>query len=214
MTRTLDASVTSYVAQPTQTFLTLAHIELVGGTLKVHNGAGYLMVGVNTYMGVGDFGGLEPIKESADSFSQGFKLWISALNSAALYEAVNERLFNREIKLYRCWYDPSSLMVVNTPEIWYRGRINEATMYRGDEDRGDFLEVTLRTKMDRESKASYYTQEDMLTGAYSGDTFFWYLPQIPLFKSLWGQQPTPGLGYDTGPLGKSGPSRRHPRRGG
>lgn len=196
MTRTLDATVNSYTSLPSQTFYTLVELELVGGTLRAYNGAGYLNVGVNTYTGVGDFGGIEQIKESADSFSQGLKLWVSAINSSALYEAVNERLFNREVRIYRCWYDPSSLSVVNTPELWHRARINEVSLYRGDAERGDYLEMTLRTKMQRESKASYYTTEDMLTGPYSGDTFFFYLPQIPMFKSMWGQQPTTGTGWD------------------
>lgn len=190
MTRTLAASVNSYTAQPTVTLFTLAELSLVGGTLRVFNGAGYLYTGVNTYTGIGDFGGVEPIKEDAGNFPSGLKMWISAVNSSALYEAVNERLFNRDVKLYRCWYNPASLAIVNTPELWFRGRINETTLFRGDAERGDYLEMVLRNKLRRESKASYYTTEDMLAGPYSGDTFFTHTSKISGFKALWGQKPT------------------------
>lgn len=190
MTRTLAAAVNSYLAEPTITFFTLADFTLVGGTLRVFNGAGYLMVGANTYTGIGDLGGVEAIKEDAASFQTGVKVWISALNSSALYEAMNEQLFNRDVKLYRCLYNTNSMTVVNTAELWFRGRVNEVQMYRNDAERGDFIEMTLRHKLRREGKASYYTNEDMLTGSYSGDTFFSHLDKIPGFKALWGQQAT------------------------
>lgn len=190
MTRTLAASVNSYTAQPTVTLYTLAEVSLVGGTLRVFNGAGYLYTGTNTYGGIGDFGGVEAIKEESSEFQVGLKMWLSAVNSSVMYEALNERLFNADVKLYRCWYNPSSLAIVNTPELWFRGRINECTLYRGDPEKGDYLEMILRNKLQREAAASYYTREDMLAGPYSGDTFFNYTNLIPGFKSMWGQKPT------------------------
>lgn len=202
MTRTLDAAVNSYTSLPTIQFYTLAEFELDGGTLRVYNGAGYLNVGANTYSGIGDFGGMEPVKEDADSFPRGLRLWVSALNSASLYEAINEQLFNREVRVYRAWYNPSSLTVVNTAELWFRGKMNEVDLYRGDEDRGDYLEIMAEHKLRREAKSSYYTREDMLVGPYSGDTFFDHTSKIPGFKALWGQKATyftPGTFFGVGP---------------
>lgn len=190
MTRTLAAAVNSYVSLPAVTLYTLADLILDSGTLRIYNGAGFLMVGANTYSGVGDLGNVEPIKEDADEFPRGLKITLAAVTSSNLLsEAIGETLFNRQIKLYRCWYNTTSKSVVNTAEVWFRGRINEVNAHRGDPEQGDYLEVTVATRLRREAGVSYYTQEDLWL-TYSGDTFFQHLDKIAGFKSLWGQKAT------------------------
>lgn len=213
MTRTLAASVNSYLSTPDLTRFTLADIELVGGTVRAFNGVGYLMVGANTYAGLGTFGGVEPVREDATEFPRNTKLWLSAVNSQVLSEGLSEQLFNRRVTLYRCWFDRAAQTIVNTAEMWYRGYISEVDLFRGDEQRGDYFEVTVDTLMRSERKASYYTTEDLAITA-SGDTFFTHLPKIPLFKTLWGQQ---AVFFGVGGGGSWSPEREfiHPRaRGG
>jgi hypothetical protein len=209
MTRTLAASVNSAIAQPVATFYTLADVILDSGTIRAFNGAGYLKVGANTYSGVGDLGGIDAIREDADEFPRGLKLTLAAVTSSNLLsEALQENLFNREVKLYRCWYDTTSLSAVNTAECWFKGKINEVNMYRGDQEKGDYLELTLATRLRREANASYYTQEDLWL-TYSGDTFFQHVDKIPGFKSLWGQKPTY---FDTGASQtRTDPGFKYPR---
>lgn len=189
MTRLLATAVTSYVSRPLVNLYTLADLVLDSGTLRMWNGVGYLMVGANTYSGIGDLGRIEPIKEDVTEFPRGLKVTFAAVTSSNLLaEALNEKLFNRSITLYRAWWDTTSLSIVNTPEISYKGRINEVNLNRGDPEQGDFLELTIATRLRRESAVSYYTKEDLAL-TYSGDTFFNYTAKIPNFKSLWGQKP-------------------------
>lgn len=191
MTRTLDASVNSYISQPTAQLYTLADVVLDSGTVRAFNGAGYLMVGANTYAGVGDLGNVSPIREDTNRFSTGVTITLASVASSSLLtEAIGETMFNREVSLYRCWYNPSSLAIVNTPECWFKGNINEVNVYRGNPELGDYIELTVYSRLKREAYASYYTREDMLSGSYSGDTFFNYLDQIVGFTSMWGGEPT------------------------
>lgn len=189
MTRTLDASVNSYLSEPEIRFLVLCEIDsLSAGTLRASNGIGWLMVGANTYGGVGDFGGLEPVKESSDEQPQGLKITLGAVTSSTLLiESINENLFNKPIRLYRCFFNQNSQSVVNTPEQWFKGKINEINLTRGDEGRGDYIEIVADANAIRERVAEYMTAEDH-TITYSGDTFFQYLDQIVGFKGLWGQE--------------------------
>lgn len=189
MSRLLAASVTSYVSRPVANLYTLADLVLDGGTLRMWNGAGYLAVGANTYTGLGDFGNIEPIKEDLSEFPRALKVTLAAVTSSNLLaEALAENLFNRPITIYRAWWDTTSLSVVNTPEVSFKGRINEVVLKRGDAEQGDFLELTIATRLRRESAVSYYTKEDLAL-TYSGDTFFNYVDKIAGFKSLWGQKP-------------------------
>jgi hypothetical protein len=135
-------------------------------------------------------------------------------SSNLLAEALNENLFNRQVTFYRAWWDTTSLTVVNTAEMSFRGRINEVNLNRGDSEMGDFLELTIATRLRRESAVSYYSKED-LSLTYSGDTFFDHTTKIPGFKSKWGDQPiyfsAGGGTHPRGP-GRRGPGR--PGRGG
>jgi hypothetical protein len=169
----------------------LADVILDSGTIRAFNGAGYLMVGANTYTGVGDLGRVSTIREDINRFPRGVTIQLASVTSSSLLsEAIGETMFNRQVTLYRCWYNPSSLSIVNTPERWFKGNINEVNVNRGDPEMGDYIELTVFTRLKREAYASYYTQQDMMVGPYSGDTFFSFTDQIPNFKALWGQEPT------------------------
>lgn len=191
MTRLLNASVSSYIAQPEQTFYTLCDMILDSGTIRTFNGAGYLMVGANTYVGIGDLGEIDPVQEDTMSFPRGIRITVTGVASSnMLSEAMQENFFNREVKLYRCWWDTTSLSIVNTAECWYSGRINEVNMVRRDSDRGDYIEFSVYTRLKREVPPHYYTTQDMMVGPYSGDTFFEYTAQIPGFVAYWGGERT------------------------
>lgn len=187
MTRTLAAAVDSYLSEPVQELRVLARITLSTSTMRVHTGVGSLMVGATHYDGIGAFGGVEQISESPNNMTSAIKMWLSAVNSAALNDAVTEQLFGKSVELYRAWLRDGTL--VNTPEQWYRGMIGAVDVYRGDPDRGNYIEVSLQTKMDRRYRPTYYTKEDLAL-TYSGDTFFNYTHQIPQMTAMWGQRPT------------------------
>jgi hypothetical protein len=192
-TRNLTASVGSLMSEAQWGFRVLAHISTQSGTLYLQTGIGYTTIGANTYAGVGHLGGIERIGEDIGRFSPGVKMWLmsaSYTNASSinlLTETLNEKMFNRDVLLYRSFFRDNVL--VNTPELWFRGKVNEVNLFRGDPERGDYVELEVRTRIKKERKSSFYTREDLWI-SFSGDTGFDYHHQIPGFKGMWGFKET------------------------
>jgi hypothetical protein len=188
VSRSVSTAVDSYLTEPVIEFRVLAEIAFVNTTMRLHTGIGQLYVGSTSYDGVGYLGGIEKVEEDAQQQTgPRVRMWITAVDSAPLNEAINETLFNREVKLYRGYLNDGTL--VGTPELWMRGRTNEVNLKRGDPERGNYIETYIETELSRERKVSYYTLEDHWM-TYSGDTFFAYVPFIPGQKAMWGNKPT------------------------
>ena len=187
MTRTYTAAVNSYLSEPVIECRLLADITFANTTMRLHTGVGSFMVGATHYNGIGNLGGVERVTESAETYTPSLKLWLSAVDSMQLSDAISESLFGKSVTLKRCWLRDGT--IVNTPEISYIGKFGTVEVVRGDPERRTYIEATLNTKLDRKKNPSYYTKED-LSLTYSGDTFFNYLPQIMGQRALWGQKPT------------------------
>lgn len=195
-TRNLTAAVGSLMSEPAWGFRVLAHVGVTSSTLYLQTGIGTLLIGANTYTGVGGLGGVERIRDDLEQSSPGVKLWLAAGSSGMplMASALGESMFNRDVQLYRCFLRDGA--AVNTPELWFRGKVNEVNLHRADPERGDYVEVECRIRLKKEAKSSYYTRENLQL-QYSGDTFFDYHHLIPGFKGGWGSG-RPVTFYDYG----------------
>jgi len=188
MTRTYAASVNSYLTEPNLELRVLADVTFTSTVARMWTGVGTLMVNNSVhYDGVGTLGGVDRFSESGDGAMQPIKLWLSAVNSSALSEAITESLFGKSVVLKRAWVNNGT--IVNTPEQWASGVMGAVNIYRGDAERGNYIEVTVQQTMDRRRRPRYYTAEDLAL-TYSGDTFFNFLDQIQDQKAMWGTRRT------------------------
>lgn len=187
MTRTYAASVNSYLSEPVHEFRLLADVTLVNTTLRLHTGVGSMMVGATHYDGIGQLGGIDSINEDPDSMTPIVHMYLAAVESVSLSDAMNEQLFNRQVVLKRAWLSNGTL--VNTPEQWFDGKIGEVKLVKGNPERGDHLDISLQTRMDQSRRIKYFTKED-LWQTYSGDLFFNYCPFIEGQVARWGQKST------------------------
>lgn len=185
-----NTAVGSYLTENVLELRVLADVTFTNTTMRLWTGVGSLMVGATHYDGIGSLGRVERVSESGETFSPQLKLTLSAVNSAALGEALSESLYGKNVVLRRAWLRNGTL--VDTPEPWYKGKFGEVQIKRGDPERGNYIETTLHTMIDRARKPTYYTLEDHWM-TYSGDTFFKYLHKIPGQKALWGDRRT---GFD------------------
>lgn len=184
MSRDTSAAVTSANAAPAINWCIMADIGVTSQTLYACTGDKFIVSGGNTYSPVGYLGGVEPVQEDADVFPRGMKLWVALISSSALYEAMSEHIFNRNVSVYRATLNPSSsYAVVGTPQMFFKGRINRCEVKLGDPERGNYYELEVESRLRREAASAYYTRE-MLYQTYSGDTFCNYVHLIPGYKSV------------------------------
>ncbi|CAB4169920.1 hypothetical protein UFOVP1082_40 [uncultured Caudovirales phage] len=189
MSRHTTTAVDSALSLPEIPWALLADIGVSSSTMYVCTGNRYIYSN-NTYSPVGYLGGVDPIKEEADAFPRGIKMWLSLINSQATYEAFNEQLFNKPVVLYKTVTSYGT--VVGTPDIIFKGRINYCGGKTGDPARGNYFELEIESRLRREPKSAYYNRET-LWQTYSGDTGANYVDKIPLYKSQWGTIPSPTL---------------------
>jgi hypothetical protein len=147
----------------------------------------------NTYSPVGHLGGIEKIQEDADPFPRAVRAWISLMNSAAMYEALNETLYQKKMTLHRCLLS-SSYSVQGTPQIAFKGMINTVEIKFADPARGNYLEVEVESRLKQSKLAAYYTNaifHQHIT-SNSADSFLNFMHMIPTYVPAWGSKWVPG----------------------
>lgn len=211
MTRFLSNSMQAAANSTQVEYRMLAQIGVQSGTMYACNGTKYLYAMGNTYTPVGILGGVDPIKEDSDPYPRTIRLWLSAVGSANIYAAMTEDMFNRPVKLFRTFIDQVSMTQTSSAELMWNGKIDSVKLRMGDASRGNFFEVEARTSLFRRARASYFNRETLMQ-TQSGDTFADLVTQVPLFKSLWGQQATsfhPNLNTGGGAKPPKNPGQQH-----
>jgi hypothetical protein len=187
MSRNSSATVTSASYATQLRYRLLVDINsLTNGNVHACTGGNFIMVGANTYTPVGGFGGLDPVTEAVAVFPRAIRFWLAAVNTTQIVDVVNENFFNKQFKVWRAFLT-DSLTIVDTPQLLWVGRGNTVQLVTNDPARGNYYEVEAESRIRQVAKAQYFDQwtQQMVLG-YSGDTFFDYIPQIPLFIAPWG----------------------------
>lgn len=187
MSRNTQAAVTSISQQPTVRYRLLVEVHsLSTGTTRACNGTNFLMFAGNTYSPIGHLGGAEKIEEDADIYPRALRLWFTAVPSMEIQDVLAENMFNKPVHMYRTFLTPS-LTLVASAEMVFKGRVETADLKLGDEERGNFFEIEVESRLARAPVAMYFNQATLWT-VYnaSGDTFFDYVTQIPLTRVNWG----------------------------
>lgn len=191
MSRDTVASVTSAAAQNQFVYALLVEINsLTGGTLRACTGGRFVNTGTNSYSPIGNLGGMDAVQEDSDPFPRAVRLWLSAANTTQIQNVVTENLFNRPVSIYRCFLNDQGYTVVGTPQLLWKGKTNTTKMVTNDPQRGNYYEVECESRLKRTSRAQYFdleTHQQILGN--SGDTFFGYVPLIPLRVAPWGLLP-------------------------
>jgi hypothetical protein len=209
MSRDLSAAVTSAAQLSTVQYRWLVEVDsLSTGMTRACTGYQFIVANGNTYAPVGHLGGAEKIQEDADIFPRAVRLWFAAVSTTQIQDVLNENLFNRPVRIYRTFLTDSYTNVA-TPEQLFQGYINTCEMKLKDEQRGDFFEIEVESRLLRQPRAQFFDRETLWTFYnQSGDTFFNYLSQIPLAKAKWGTAVVVGGSPGTNPRGPTRPGAR------
>jgi len=190
----------------------LVELGVTSSTLYLCNGAEFLFALGNTYSPVGGFGGMEAIDEATGGGARAIRAWLAATNSSDLYEPLREDMFNRPMVVRHGFLNSVTDTFVSSPEMLWSGFVNKVEVRFADPERGNFYEIEAETALRRRAPASNFNLETHQTVlGHSGDTFFQFIDQVPLFRAMWGQQPTSFSGMSGG--GGGGGGLRWPQLG-
>lgn len=203
MTRWASSTAQTAAGQLDVVMVTLVDLDFASGHVRAHDGVGDLSFGGNTYLGVGQYGGIEAVTEDLEIVARPLKLTLSGVDASLVSTTMTEVYQNRAATIYIGILNKSTLQFVDTPEEVWGGRmdvlsieVNEGTAV---------ITLSCEHRLRREPRIARYTDQDQQL-AYSGDNFFNNLSFIPGYRTNWGSL---SVTYSRPP---GGPGVREPRK--
>jgi hypothetical protein len=185
MTRWASATNETQAALPATYLVVLASFDFSSGVVRIHDGAGPLSFGGNTYQGIGQLGSVDIIEENIDTVARGLRCTLSGVDPAIVATAMTESYQGRSATFWLGMLS-DSLQFVDTPEEIWSGRMDVMTVAYGQNTASISLQCEHRLR--KEPLVSRYTDTDQRL-AYAGDRFFDLMTKIPQFKASWGDKP-------------------------
>ncbi|WP_152051833.1 hypothetical protein [Tautonia marina] len=128
MTGTRDAATATLTAAEQDLILPVlfAKLEFDSGDVLAHSWLGEITWGGDTYLGIGQFGGVSPAGEPSDLSRSGLSLTLSNIPGAMGALVLGEYYQRRRATLYLGYLDQTTMQLVDDPVIVYRGRMDNS----------------------------------------------------------------------------------------
>lgn len=167
--------------------LIFVEIQFDGGTVYLHNGVGRYTFSSQTWLGVGAFGGISEIEETAELTPRRVSFTLNGLDPSLVGSVDDEELFERLVIVYLGYIGDDGALVATPDERW-RGFMDSAQIA------GSAITITAETELARlfRTNGRLFTDEDQ-QAEYSGDTGFEFLDQLIEVDLRWGPE---GFGVD------------------
>lgn len=189
MTGTRDAAPATLTASQQDLILPVlfAKLEFDSGDVLAHSSLGNLAFGGDTYLGIGQFGGVGSAGEPSDLSRSTLTLTLSNIPGDMGALVLNEYFQGRRGTLYLGYLDPTTRLLVADPAIIYRGRMDNAKIQQG----GDTFTVTVSI----ESRFASWNKPVIRRynnayqqSVYPGDKGFEFVEQAAEKQINWGQK--------------------------
>lgn len=161
----------------------MVDLDFASGHVYAHDGIGTLSFGGNSYLGVGQYGGINVVEEDIDVISKPLVLTLSGVDSSLVTTAMTESYQGRSATVYIAVFNKDTLQFIDTPEIAWRGLMD----YMQIEVDQNSATITLNceSRLRQSSRISLQTDQDQQI-AFPGDTFYNRITDIANYQSNWG----------------------------
>lgn len=118
-------------------------LDFSGGLVLVNSSPYSITFDGDTYLGVGDFGKISPVKEIGSIEATGITVGLSGVNPALISIALNESYQGRVATLFIGLLNEEHILV-DTPMVLYKGRMDTMPIILGKESE---ISVTIRSRL-------------------------------------------------------------------
>lgn len=164
----------------------LAFFDFSGGNVRVWTGTGDLSWGGNTYTGIGDLGGVEPVQESAEVRANGLAFRLNGIPSAMVTRILAENYRGRSCKLWLALFDSlTAASPIADPVLLFSGRMDQCNLE--DSGAGAFIVISAESRLIdlQRPRERRRTDEDQ-NSLFSGDRGMEYVAGLQDKELLWG----------------------------
>jgi hypothetical protein len=162
MSRNLSNAFANAVTAGVVAPVMLMKAEFDSGDVLAWTGYGTITFGGDSYLGVGDFGGVDKVEESADVRANGAVLTLSGIPSDLIATALLEDYQGRPITLYLGLLNLTSGALIDSPYAVISGRMDVMSIEEGSDTATISLTVENNLIELTRSKERRYTHEDQL----------------------------------------------------
>jgi len=167
----------------------LVECDFAGGFLRVWSGVGNLVVGADTFTGVGTLGGISPVEEAADVSSRGITLSLSGVPSPLIGAVLDDDFRGRRCTIWLGCFDEEHAALVGDPLIIFRGQMDTCEIDDNGATSEIRLQVESRLALLRRPRTRRLTHEQQIA-RHPGDTGLEYISKLAERPIHWGI-PTP-----------------------
>ncbi len=182
----MDASNEAAVAAKVVASIHFADLDFSSGHVRVHTGLGTISWGGYDWLGVGSFGTVDGLEESAELERKTVTYTLSGIPNDLISVVLNEDYQGRSAKIYLGFFSSITAQLVADPELLDSGKMDVS-----DTDEGDTCTVTITA----ESRVAAWsrTQERRYTDAeqqaqYPGDKGLEFISQAAQKEVAWGRK--------------------------
>jgi hypothetical protein len=189
MARDLTAGMTSAIVAPVVAPVFLFFADFPSGAVRAWTGFGNLTFDGDTYIGVGDFGGVERVDESTDLRANGCRFTLSGIPSSLLSAALADDYQGRTCSLFLGVLDLSSGALIADPYQVFSGRMDVMTIEDGADTASIGLDAENRLIDLYRPRETRYTNEEQQT-LFAGDVGLEYVTGLQEKPINWGTAST------------------------
>jgi hypothetical protein len=110
-------------------------VDWPGGRVRAHTSLGDRPFMGNTYLGVGEYGGISEVVEGADTSPNQIRLTLKVLDPAVVALVMNNSPEGREVSVHMAILDENRVIEHEVPYI-FDGNVAKFNVQRGDIDKG------------------------------------------------------------------------------
>jgi len=184
MSRTVHPDVLAELDQSSVSQIIMVDLDFPAGMVYAHSAVGDIVFNGNTYLGVGDLGGISEIEESGELQAWGVQLELNGLNPALVSIALQEHIQGRAALLRVAFLNPDTLQIIGEPIGPWTGRMDTLDGQIGEKNT---LTLSIENRLadwERPRTVRYTNAEQQ--AQYPGDLGFEFVSEMPNKELVWG----------------------------
>jgi len=163
--------------------VTMVDLDLESGHVYAHDAIGTITFNGNSYLGVGQYGGINVVEEAIDITAKPLVLTLSGVDPSLISSAMAGNNQGRAVTVYMALFDGQTQQFIDTPESVWVGRFDWPKI-DVDQNTGT-ITVHCESRLRQSPRISLQTDQDQQI-AYPGDTFYNRITDIANYRSNWG----------------------------